>query len=221
MDGDHKLIVSATDIESKTSTSEVNFSKEPPYSPQFDGELLYMPFDGNYMDLIGFEEATKVGTPGFSGSGYVGSDAYRGAADSYLTFPLEGLANTEFSAAFWYKVDATPDRGGILTVGNDTPENRKQGFRLFREGSPTEQRIKLNVGFGADESWNDGGVTTRSKPRHNLTGDPYFTAGLRAVLMFDRRPYSFTEIQRFDWEESAVSTKLKRLTIDQQQDFDE
>jgi hypothetical protein len=65
------------------------------------------------------------------------------------------------------------------------------------------------------------GVATRSKPRHNLTGDPYFTAGLRAVLMFDRRPYSFTEIQRFDWEESAVSTKLKRLTIDQQQDFDE
>jgi hypothetical protein len=65
------------------------------------------------------------------------------------------------------------------------------------------------------------GVTTRSKPRHNLTGDPYFTAGLRAVLMFDRRPYSFEEIQLFDWEESAVSTKLKRLTIDQQPDFDE
>jgi hypothetical protein len=64
------------------------------------------------------------------------------------------------------------------------------------------------------------GVATRSKPRHNLTGDPYFTAGLRAVLMFDRRPYSFTEIQRFDWEESAASSKLKRLTLDQQQDFD-
>jgi len=158
VDGDHKLTVSATDIESNTSTVEVNFSKEPPYSPQFDGELLYMPFDGSYMDLIGFQEATKVGTPGFSGSGYVGSDSYRGATDSYLTFPLEGLANAEFSAAFWYKVDSNPDRGGILTVGNDTPENRKQGFRLFREGSPTEQRIKLNVGFGADESWNDGGV---------------------------------------------------------------
>ena len=65
------------------------------------------------------------------------------------------------------------------------------------------------------------GAATRSKPRHNLTGDPYFTAGLRAVLMFDRRPYSFAEIQRFDWEESAVSSKLKRLTLDQQQDFDE
>jgi hypothetical protein len=64
------------------------------------------------------------------------------------------------------------------------------------------------------------GVATRSKPRHNLTGDPYFTAGLRAVLMFDRRPYSFTEIQSFDWEESAVSTRLKRLETDRQLDFD-
>jgi hypothetical protein len=39
--------------------------------------------------------------------------------------------------------------------------------------------------------------------------------------MFDHRPYSFEEIQRFDWEEAAASTRLKRLTIDQQQDFDE
>ena len=65
------------------------------------------------------------------------------------------------------------------------------------------------------------GVATRYTPRHNLTGDRYFTAGLRAVLMFDRRPHSFTEIQSFNWEERAVSTKLKRLTINQQQDFDE
>ncbi len=64
------------------------------------------------------------------------------------------------------------------------------------------------------------GKATRAKPRHNLTGDPYFTAGLRAVLVFDRRPSSFTEIQSFDWEESPTSTKLKRLTIDEQQDFD-
>jgi hypothetical protein len=65
------------------------------------------------------------------------------------------------------------------------------------------------------------GAATRSKPRHNLTGDPYFTAGLRAVLMFDRRPYSFKEIQRLDWEESVASTRLKRLTMDRLPDFDE
>ena len=74
----------------------------------------------------------------------------------------------------------------------------------------------------AKTGWVKGvGAATRSKPRHNLTGDPYFTAGLRAVLMFDRRPYSFSEIQRFDWEESAVSTRLKRLETDRQADFDE
>jgi hypothetical protein len=74
----------------------------------------------------------------------------------------------------------------------------------------------------AKTGWVKGvGAATRSKPRHNLTGDPYFTAGLRAVLMFDRRPYSFKEIQRFYWEESAVSTRLKRLETDRQPDFDE
>jgi hypothetical protein len=71
------------------------------------------------------------------------------------------------------------------------------------------------------QGWVKGvGRASRAKPRYNLTGDPYFTAGLRAVLMFDRRPSSFTELQRFDWEESPVSSRLKRLTIDQQQDFD-
>jgi hypothetical protein len=65
------------------------------------------------------------------------------------------------------------------------------------------------------------GAAPRSEPRYNLTGDPYFTAGLRAVLLFDRRPHSFKDIERFDWEKSSVSTKLKRLTLDQQQDFDD
>jgi len=73
----------------------------------------------------------------------------------------------------------------------------------------------------AKTGWVKGvGAATRSKPRHNLTGDPYFTAGLRAVLMFDRRPHSFKEIQSFEWEESPVSTRLKRLVTDGQKDFD-
>lgn len=156
-DGDHKVTVTATDTEGKTSTSEVNFSKQPPYTPLFDGERLYMPFDGDYRDLIGFEEATEVGTPGFAGDGYVGSNAYKGATDAYLTFPMDGLKNNEFSAVFWYKVNASPDRAGILVVG-DNADDRNQGFRLFREGNGTEQRIKMNVGTGVGDSWNDGGI---------------------------------------------------------------
>lgn len=156
-DGDHKLTVIANDLEGKSTTAEVNFSKQPPYTPLFDGELFYMPFDGDYRDQIGFEKAGEVGTPGFAGGGYLGTNAYKGATDSYLTFPMEGLKTSEFSAAFWYKVNPSPDRAGILVVGDDA-DDRNQGFRLFREGNGDEQRIKLNVGTGAGESWNDGGV---------------------------------------------------------------
>ena len=63
------------------------------------------------------------------------------------------------------------------------------------------------------------GAATRSKPRHNLTGDPYFTQGYRAVLVFDDRPRSFAEFERFDWE-NPVSIRLKRLETDEQPDFD-
>jgi hypothetical protein len=38
------------------------------------------------------------------------------------------------------------------------------------------------------------------EPRRNLTGDPYFTDGLRAVLILSRRPSSLSEIEVFDWE---------------------
>jgi hypothetical protein len=65
------------------------------------------------------------------------------------------------------------------------------------------------------------GKVSRPNPRYNLTGDPYFTFGLRAVLVFERRPVAFNNIQRLDWEPSPSSTKLKRLTIENQSDFDE
>lgn len=157
VNGDHILTVTATDVEGKTTTVEVNLSKEPPYVSQFEGESFYMPFDGDYRDQIGFEQATEVGSPGFGSPGFAGLSAYKGTTDAYLSFPAEGLLSDEFSAAFWYKVNADPGRAGILVVG-DNADDRFQGFRLFREGNETEQRIKLNVGVGTGESWNDGGV---------------------------------------------------------------
>jgi hypothetical protein len=64
------------------------------------------------------------------------------------------------------------------------------------------------------------GAATRSKFLHNLTGDPFFTDGYRLVLVFDHRPRSFLEIESFNWE-NPVSSRLKRLPIDQQLDLDE
>lgn len=161
-DGAHTLTVTATDTEGKSTTASVNFSKALPYVPVYEGEILYMPFDGAYMDLISFQNATVVGNPGFAGESVVGGDAYAGATDSYLTLPAEHLQTGAFSAVFWMKINAVPDRAGILVMSpvdaaNPDAQNiRTSGFRFFRENAAGMQRFKLNVGNGAADTWFDG-----------------------------------------------------------------
>lgn len=158
--GAHTLSITANDLDGKSTTKTVNFEKAPPYTPLYDGEVFYMSFDNEYTEMISFQSATVVGNPGFAGTSIAqgeGVNAYKGAVDSYLEFPMEAIKSQEFSAAFWYYVDASPDRAGILTAGASA-DSRQQGFRLFREGSDSEQRIKLNVGTGTSDVWNDGDV---------------------------------------------------------------
>ena len=171
--GQHVLTVTAKDLSGKTTTKSVNFEKVAPYEPIYDGEIFYLPFDGDNMELVSIRNATRVGNPGFAGTSVVGSNAFAGAADSYLTFPTEGLLHQEFSAVFWYKINNAPDRAGILTIGPPDPNNpnnmnnRTQGFRLFREGSPTRQTFKLNVGNGSGDNWFDGGGAASINPTEN------------------------------------------------------
>jgi hypothetical protein len=143
------------------------------YAPKYDGEEFYMPFNTNFGDLVSGNSATEVGTPGFAGESKAGANAYAGAADSYLTFPTTDLQSNEFSAAFWMKVDASPDRAGILVMGPPdpnlpaTPNNRTAGFRFFRENAGGMQRFKLNVGNGTADSWFDGGAAADVDPTLN------------------------------------------------------
>lgn len=155
--GEHTLTIRATDIVGNTTSQTVSFRKEPPYAPLYAGEFFYMPFDGDFTELVNIYSADEAGAPAFTGDSFLGTGAYLGAENSYVTVPLnpEDLGN-EFSAAFWYKVSAERDRAGILVAGAN--QERQQGFRLFREGTGEEQRIKLNVGTGDGESWNDGAV---------------------------------------------------------------
>jgi hypothetical protein len=52
-------------------------------------------------------------------------------------------------------------------------------------------------GFG----WLKGvGRAPRDHPRVNLTGDPYFTDGLRAVMIITSKPASEDEIELLDWD---------------------
>lgn len=132
---------------------------------------LYLPFDGDYKDMVSDRAITVVGTPGFAGESVEGTNAYAGATGSYLTFPSTGLLDEEFSTTFWYKVNADPNRAGIITISPEDTQNanypnvqnkRTSGFRLFRENADGGQRIKLNVGNGTADSWNDGGVISAS-----------------------------------------------------------
>ncbi|KQB41866.1 putative lipoprotein [Flavobacterium daejeonense] len=133
------------------------------YTP-LDGETLFAEFNNTYyLNSINGAPATKVGNSSL-GDPKVGEYSFMGATDSYITYPVKGLFGTnELTVAFWYKVNAAPDRSGLVVVGNPSitgDDGRKYGFRLFREGNGSSQTIKLNAGIGTGESWNDGGVLT-------------------------------------------------------------
>lgn len=158
LSGNHTLDVTVTDLTDKNVSGSVSFTKitAPVYIP-IDGEVLYFPLDGYYLDLISGNALTLVGTPGFA-TGKV-NDAYAGATDSYMTYPAAGMTTgKEFSVAFWYKINAVPDRAGILEI-SPASEDRTIGFRLFRENNAGNQNIGLNFGDGTAEVWMNPFIT--------------------------------------------------------------
>ena len=48
------------------------------------------------------------------------------------------------------------------------------------------------------------GAASYDEPRGNLTGDPYFTDGLRAILWMSSQPSAFGDVGWFDWELPAA-----------------
>lgn len=80
-----------------------------------------------------------------------------------MTLPtneLGPITTPQFSATLWYKLNADPDRAGILVVGppmteDGTLNDLTKGFRFFRENSGGMQRFKLNLGSGDANTWLD------------------------------------------------------------------
>lgn len=165
-DGSHTVSVTATDLSGKTTTQSVVFLKTTPYHPLYDGEVFYMPFDGDFIEQVNnIPPDSTIGTPGFV-DGKIGK-AFAGFPNSYVGFKtssIPGIPGAEFSFAFWYKLNAVPDRAGILeicrpySVFNDS--TRFKGFRLFREANGTKQNISINFGVGKSEVWSLSPFTT-------------------------------------------------------------
>ena len=84
------------------------------------------------------------------------------------------------------------------------PDVDEAMMALIEDLVPSQQLAKAGWVKGVGEA-------PRSKPRYNLTGDPYFTAGLRVVMQFDHRPHSYDDIETFEWEVpiSARSEKVR------------
>lgn len=207
--GQHTLTVTATDASGKSTTESVTFEKIEPYRPEYDNELFYVSFDGDYVELVAIQSPQVNGSPGFA-DGVVGR-AYAGANNAYLRYDAEGLQNDEFSAVFWYKVNASPDRAGLLVMGPPDPNNpdamnnRTKGFRLFREAAGPMQRIKLNVGDGAADHWFDGGAAADLDPSANEWAHIAFTiSGTRSTVYIDGEVVSEGDFPGIDWEGSDI-----------------
>lgn len=188
-----------------------NYPEEPPKPPiSEDGQLFYLSFEDNYKDMVSNGEATKVGSPVFA-TGKVGK-AYAGAQDSYLTFRLSDLVSqlgSNLTVGFWYKINANPDRSGIVVIGPITEgagegaqNNRTSGFRIFREKvdeNNTIQRIKANVGNGTEDGWLDGG-TKADVPA--TAGWKYITMTLtegKAALYIDGEEVATNNLTKISW----------------------
>ena len=170
-----------------------------------------MPFDEDYVEVVSGEGAIVEGTPGFAGEAKDGTDAYAGAADSYLTFPADGLMNPEFSATFWVTVNDTPDRAGILVISPpdpdnpDTPNKRTSGLRFFREKRGENQIYKLNVGVGDGEVWVDGGDDAVLVPSTGNWEHVAFTvAADSARIYLNGSMVASNEVTGIDWTDCDV-----------------
>jgi len=58
------------------------------------------------------------------------------------------------------------------------------------------------------------GAATGARPRENLTGDPYYTDGLRVALFLDKYPTSLTQVQLLKWE-TPIDLRSKYLESNQ------
>lgn len=170
--GEHTLEARAVDMSDRVTVQVVNFEKIEPYRPIYDNEIFYAPFDGDFTELVRIQSPTVNGTGLGFVEGKVGR-AYRGSSNGFLVYPASNLTNQEFSAVFWYKLNGSPDRAGLLVMGPPdeispaNPNNRSKGFRLFREAAGPNQRFKLNVGNGTSDNWFDGGAAADISPLSN------------------------------------------------------
>lgn len=98
-----------------------------------------------------------------------------------------------------------------LTTHKIDPDVDEARTALLEDMAYSQSLVKFGMVKGV-------GAAERDAPRGNLTRDPYYTDGLRAVLIFDTRPTALTEIEFLHWEirEGGYVERLRNLGRTQQ-----
>jgi LssY-like putative type I secretion system component LssY len=86
-----------------------------------------------------------------------------------------------------------------LTTHKIDPDVDEARLGLIQDLLYSQSVIKFGFARGVE-------TAPESRPHHNLTGDPFFTDGLRAVLVFERRPVALDQIEVFEWERPAAAS---------------
>ena len=101
------------------------------------------------------------------------------------------------------------DIGSRLTIHSPTLTTHKIDPDVDEARSALAQDMAYSQNLAKIGYVKGVGAAPKSAPRDNLTTDPYYTDGLRVVLVFDRQPTSLAEIEFFPWE-VARSTETDR-----------
>jgi hypothetical protein len=84
-------------------------------------------------------------------------------------------------------------RTGFLTTHVIDPDIDNDRYYLIQNLADAEAITKLGFVKGV-------GACSPDDPRYNLGGDPYYTDGLRAVVLCTDLPTKFSAVQFFNWE---------------------
>jgi hypothetical protein len=91
------------------------------------------------------------------------------------------------------------DIGSRMTIHSPTLTTHKIDPDVDEAARALTEDLVYSQGLQAIGLVGGVGEAPRDEPRENLTTDPYYTEGLRYVLVFDSSPTSLTEIRILPW----------------------
>jgi hypothetical protein len=92
------------------------------------------------------------------------------------------------------------DIGSRLTIHSPTFTTHKIDPDVDEAARALTEDLVYSQGLRAIGFVGGVGAAPKEAPRENLTTDPYYTSGLRTVLLFDKEPTSLDEIEFLPWE---------------------